>query len=398
MEKNQNSKFKNEKFFGRQKEVSLVWEYIEEGCSLKLAAPRRIGKTFLAKEILRNAQEKGWSAIYINIEGCKTEPAFIDKFISELKEEKWYHKLVKSLDNIKVSLSIITKMGRIEAELEWKRQKANIYRELEKVLVHSKNTIIVLDELTVFLGYLIKTEKDENGNIIKNLEDVKFFLHWLRSLRETPGSKIRWIFCSSISIDSFIAKHELTGTLNNVEPFKIGELCDNEAVGFVKKLAKSKKLSFSDELTEYLLDKLTWKIPYYIKILFDNAYELYIVDKLEINDNLINKAYQRAIQTPSYFNHWIERLKDYGEDKNYAEIILNKLAEAKNGKKENHLFSLIYNEKETDLEKKFKQLGKRLEDEGYIIMDNGIWAFRSPFLRDFWAEETKTIKVSKNTK
>ena len=161
MKKIQESQFKNEKFFGRKTELSLAWEYINEGCSFKLAAPRRIGKTFFAKEILREAQEKDWGAIYINLEGCKTEPAFIDKFISELKEEKWYHKLGKPLDKIKVSLTF----KGIDIEAEWKQMKASIYRDLEKILVHTENTIIVLDELTVFLGYLKKEEKDENGKI-----------------------------------------------------------------------------------------------------------------------------------------------------------------------------------------------------------------------------------------
>ena len=402
MTKMKNSKFKNEKFFGRGKELSLVWEYIEnDRRSLKLAAPRRIGKTFFATEILREAQEKGWGAIYMNLEGCKNEIAFIDKFISELKEEKWYYKVVKSLENIKVSLALITKLGKIEGELEWMSQKANIYRKLENILVHSENTIIVLDELTIFLGYLIKKEKDENGKITENLEDVKFFLHWLRSLRETPGSKIRWIFCSSISIDSFIVKHALSGTLNNVEPFKIGELRDNEPIEFVKKLlTKSKDFSLSDELIIYMLNKLgKYKIPYFIKIIFDNTYNLYKLNNLETNNDLIDNAYQEAIQTPSYFSHWIERLKDYEEDKIYAETILKKLAEVKNGKKEKQLYTLIYNENEKNIDERFKQLGKRLEDEGYIIIsNNGTWAFRSPFLRDFWAKEAKVIKVSKKAR
>ena len=403
MKKSMDSNFKNEKFFGRKTELSLAWEYINERRSFKLAAPRRIGKTFFAIEILREAQEKGWGAIYINLEGCKNEPAFIDKFVSELKEERWYHKLGKSLDKIKIKVSLISSVVDVDVEAEWNRKKADIYRELEEVLVHNENTIIVLDELTVFLGYLKKGGKDENGN----MENIKFFLHWLRSLREKPGSKIRWIFCSSISIDSFISKHELTGTLNNVEPFKIGELCNNESVEFVKKLATSAKLSFPDELITYLLDKLIRsKTPYYIKILFDNIRNLHTLNNFEISTNLIDKAYRETIQTASYFNHWKERLKDYDEDKIYAETILKALAVAKNGKKENHLYVLVEDEnknqnkdkKDIMDEKRFKQLGKRLEDEGYIIINNDTWAFRSPFLRDFWAAETKTIQVSKKVK
>ena len=55
MEKKKESKFVNEKFFGRKKDLTLAREYLEKGYSLKLAAPHRIGKTFFATELLREA-------------------------------------------------------------------------------------------------------------------------------------------------------------------------------------------------------------------------------------------------------------------------------------------------------------------------------------------------------
>ena len=404
MKKNQASKFRNEKFFGRKKELALAWEYLAEGYSLKLAAPRRIGKTFFAKEILRGAEEKGWGAIYITLEKCiksegyKNEIAFIHQFISELKEERWYHKFARNLEEMKVSLdAAVGDLGKIGGELDWKLQKPDIYRKLENILEKSENAIIVLDELTVFLDYLRKEEKDENGKKIENLEDVKSFLHWLRSLREAPGSKIRWIFCSSISIDSFIIKHGFSGTLNNVEPFKVGELRESEPMDFVKHLlGKAKRFPLTDELIIYMLDKLgAYQIPYFIKILFDNTYQLFRLHNREINHNLVDDAYREAIHNASYFSHWIERLKDYGEDRAYAETILSKLAELKNGKKDKQLFVFIFKENE---DKRFKQIGQRLEDEGYIIINDGTWSFRSPFLREFWAKETKVMKVNKKAK
>jgi hypothetical protein len=362
-----------ENFFGREKEIERAWELIEDGNSLILAAPRRVGKSSFAKKLIATAKGKGWSSVYLNLEGIAQEADFIDIFVSQLTKEKWYEKLGNFLETIKLSAKDIT--------VEWNSKKTNIYRELEDNLVHDKDTLIVVDELTIFLNNLRK-EQDKAGLI-----DVNFFLHWLRNLRQVSDTKIRWIFCSSIGIESFTNKHNLSKTINDVTPFKIDELKGNEPELCIKELAKEKNLDFSDKVIRCMLDKLNWYLPYFIQILFKGIVNLHKLDGEKISVETVEKAYKELINS-AYFNTWDERLSDYPEDEIYARLILNELSKSKKGITRNGIQTLIFG-KTNDEDKAdaiATQLLLRLKNDGYIMFDEKgkKYVFRSPLLRDFW--------------
>jgi hypothetical protein len=239
----------------------------------------------------------------------------------------------------------------------------------------------VVDELTIFLNNLRK-ENDKDG-----LTDVNFFLHWLRNLRQISDTKIRWIFCSSIGIESFTNKHNLSKTINDVTPFKIDELKGKEPELFIKALAKSKELDFSDEVIRCMLDKLNWNLPYFIQVLFKGIVNLHKLDDEKISVETVEKAYKELIDS-AYFNTWDERLSDYPEDEVYARLILNELSKSKNGISRNGIQTLIFG-KTNDEDKAVAittHLLSRLKNDGYIMMNDSErkYLFRSPLLRDFW--------------
>ena len=361
---------KGQDFVGRVQEIERAWELLENGNSLLLAAPRRVGKSSFSKKMIEKAKENGWSIVDIDLEGEKTEVDFINAFISKLKEEKWYEKVGDLLEEIKLTLKDNT--------IEWKRKKTSIYRDLKEKLVHDKDTLIVFDELTIFLNYLRKG-KDED-----DLDDVEFFLHWLRGLRQVSDTKIRWIFCSSISIESFTSKHNLSKTINDLTDFKIDELKYDEAVTLIKALAESKKLDFSDEIIDYMLEKLKWKLPYFIQVLFKSVVDLY--DERKLSTDTVDRAYNELINS-THFDTWSERLSYYPEDETYTRLILNELSKSKDGISRDGLQNLIRNKIKNEEKSAtiLTQLLRRLINDGYIMVnDENKYLFRSPLLRDFW--------------
>jgi len=356
-------------FFGREKEIKRAEELLNDGYSLILAAPRRVGKSSFANKMKDVAEEKGWKGFYIELEKSKTEMAFIKRFLTILKGESWFEKF--RVDNLTIKGKIV--------DLSVDIVKNDIYRKIEKVLPYDEDTLIVIDELTIFLDYLL-------DNKIENLNNVSFFLHWLRGLRQEPiGSKIRWIFCSSVSIQNFAHKYNLSDALNNLEEFPIDELKGDEPTVLVKELAKSKKLNFPDAEIQYLLKKLEHKLPYYIQLLLKEIGDL--VENETISKKTIDLAFRNATSTKSIrFNTWIERLKNYGDDKPYALLLLKELAKIKSGQSRENLLLLIY-DKVNDMNKAEDILNRlllMLENEGYIMKMSGKYTFRSPILREFW--------------
>lgn len=378
------SPVEGEDFFGREKELTFAWNHIKKGNSIILSAPRRVGKSSFAKRILSIAKEANWNTLEIDLEEIKSEEGFVKLFVDKLENESWWKKASKIAGNkfeqILQSIKPSLEFGDAKATFEWKAQKTDIYEKLKSLLDHKEETLIMVDEVTVLLNSFIKTDA-ENG-----VTDVEFFLNWLRSFRQITGTKIRWIFCSSIGIDNFTNLYNLSYTLNDVYSLPIGEYTPEKAKEFVKALALSDNIEFSNEQIDYILEKLGWNLPYFIQIYFSKINQLIKIYDKYIDNETFDQAYTNLINEKE-LNTWDERLREYNELEQYARLLLKNLSKVKEGESRNNLQNMLYL-KINDVEKTETVLNKllyMLKNDGYI-MDNleARYTFRSPLLRDFW--------------
>ena len=378
------SPVEGEDFFGREKELTFAWNHIKKGNSIILSAPRRVGKSSFAKRILSIAKEANWNTLELDLEEIKSEEGFVKLFVDKLENENWWKKALtiagNKFDQILQSIKPSLEFGEAKASFEWKAQKADIYEKLKSLLDHKEETLIMVDEVTVLLNSFIKTDA-ENG-----VADVEFFLNWLRSFRQITGTKIRWIFCSSIGIDNFTNLYNLSYTLNDVDSIPIGEYTPEQAKEFINKLALSDNIEFSDEQIDYILEKLGWNLPYFIQIYFSKINQLIKIYDKSIDNGTFDQAYTNLINEKE-LNTWDERLREYNELEQYARLLLKNLSKVKEGESRNNLQNMLYL-KINDEEKTETVLNKllyMLKNDGYI-MDNieARYTFRSPLLRDFW--------------
>ena len=54
-------------FFGREKEIHKANRLLDSSHSLLLSAPRRIGKSSLAKRLIEEKKNHGWKCVYIDL-------------------------------------------------------------------------------------------------------------------------------------------------------------------------------------------------------------------------------------------------------------------------------------------------------------------------------------------
>jgi uncharacterized protein len=377
------SPVEDDNFFGREKELEYLWRHIQKGNSIILSAPRRVGKSSLAKKILKQAKGEGWNTLEINLEEIKSEEGFLKVFISQLQKEDWWEKTKsKSSDLIESLLSGIKLSGEVfgvKGSFEYQKEKENSYDNLKKLLNHGEDTLIMVDELTVLLNSLIEIDS------VNGKKNAEFFLNWLRSFRQVSGTKIHWIFCSSIGIDNFTSQHNLSHTFNDVGPYPIGAFKRETAKELLLQLAESDNIVLSEEIINYKLDKLGWLLPYFIQILFFKFYHLVQVEDREITIETVDEAYNLLINE-KHLNTWEERLNEYNELEIYARDLLKKLSNIKEGESRGVLFNFL-NSKIKDEEKTDSILSKllnMLQNDGYLIESDSKYTFRSPLLRDFW--------------
>jgi len=157
-------------FYGRKDDLRKAWEYyILKGVSLKLSAPRRVGKSSFSKKLLKLAKENGWKTLYLDLQGISTEGEFVKLFKEELQKEEWWknvksktgNTIIKLFDSIK-DLEVAGNKISVNTNV-W---RSDNYGKIKQLIENTEEILIVIDELTIFLNHLMK---QENGKKWKKL-------------------------------------------------------------------------------------------------------------------------------------------------------------------------------------------------------------------------------------
>lgn len=369
-------------FFGREKEIRLANRLLDRRHSLLLSAPRRIGKSSLAKKLLDEKKKQGWKCVYIDLEETNTEDGFLRLVIDAFSSNGiWKHVVSEAAQKLTSVFSKIEKVsiGPFEFNFGKKEERENLYKNLKELIHHDENTFIVIDELTLFLGIL---NKSEDG-----IEKVTYILNWLRSLRQVEKTKIRWLFCGSVGLRNFASSKNLSYTINDLTEFTLDELDRKEAAGLLFELGKSEEIEMNDEIINYILDRLSWNIPYFIQVIFSKLAEDY--DGALTYDK-VDAAYKKLC-SENYLSTWSERLGEYQEYELPARHILKLLSTQPAGVERNILLDrLMTGQEPSNVEKVDLALSKileMLENDGYIMKNGALRTFRSPLLRDYWFDK-----------
>lgn len=366
-------------FFGREKEIRLANKLLDRGHSLLLSAPRRIGKSSLAKKLIDEKKKQGWKCVYIDLEETDTEDGFLRLVIDAFSNNEIWRQVVS--DAAKGLKSIFNKIekvsvGPVEFDLGQREEKENLYKNLKELVNHEKDTFIVVDELTLFLGTLNKTR---NG-----IEKVTYILNWLRSPRQVKGTKIRWLFCGSVGLRNFTSSKNLSYTINDLTEFSLDELDRKEASGLLLELSKSEKIRMSNNVIDYILNKLSWNIPYFIQVIFSKLSEEYYE---ELTTDSVDAAYKKLC-SENYLGTWSERLVEYQEHEMPARQILKELSTRPSGAERNALLDKLMTgqdpSKVDSMDLTLSKVLDMLENDGYIMRNGSLRTFRSPLLRDYW--------------
>lgn len=364
-------------FFGREAELASAWKKLEDGNSLILAAPRRVGKTSFAKKIADIAEQSGWTAIYLDLEGIKTEKEFVEYMIFMLQKcQHIFPRLKEGLKSlISYSKPSVTYKD-VEVKFEMNFPKEDLFRKLNSILedIKDENLLIICDELAIYLDYII-TDRQEVSN-------ADFFLNMLRSYRQIRHNSHRWIFCSSISIESFLERHGLSKSINDVERFRLDELNPVEADGLLAALAESYKVEFPEAARSYLLARVGHALPYYIQLMFSELWNIKIMEAAPIiSKEDVDQAYEMLVQK-QYLNTWAERLNDF-PGKDLMRKVLNAIAKDSNGCSRDVLEMLFMGEDNAN--EVVSNILTALINDGYIVRSrSGQYVFRSFLLRDYW--------------
>jgi hypothetical protein len=366
-------------FVGRQAELASAWDNLKQGNSLLLASPRRVGKSSFARKLIDIARAQAWQAIYLDLQGVHDENEFAALLAQAAKEVR-----EKESRWARFSGTIQDLFGRVKkveisgVGVELEKQLDRFYQQLEQRLTSDKPLLVVVDELAVFLQAL----SDLGGN-----KRVEMFLNWLRRLRQEQSGHIAWIFCSSISITSFVAQNKLSHTVNDLYSFNLGEMTTSEATSLLNMLCQGAKVkAFTDEEVILILERIGWKIPFFIQLFFKKFMEARAIRPEDTLSQLIDGIFEQVTSEQQLFT-WSERLAGYGRYEAAARTLLNYLCLPEHQSERAYLESIVVHDSEGIGTPKevYAEVKQMLDNDGYLVTNQaGDISFRSPIIRQYW--------------
>jgi hypothetical protein len=365
---------------------------LEAGRSIQMPAPRRIGKTWLIGKLAEDLRAAGWLCISIDLQGMRTEREFFRTLCQEIEKSQDLHRSALAhllgwfRHHIKDGAGAASLLQLLTQGVDPRAFSESLIESLDG---HGKKTVVLIDEISLFVQDLAKTDPDA----------ARAFLYHLRNLREA-NRNVRWLFTGSIGLDVIAARFGLQGALIDMDIFELRPFNEDEARAFLEELREQNRLHTPFEFGEGAFDKsareLGWLAPYYLDLLANTMRPTGPVARSGLATATVadvEAAIEKLLQPAQrgHFATWREHLeKNFPKDQTaQLHAILGILCENADGEQAGTILARFIGEFPNATRRELMDRLTDLASGGFLVEAGDRWRFRSGLLRRYWAKWMK---------
>lgn len=374
------------KYFPRDKIVKKILRKLGNGENLLLSAPRRIGKSTILKYIVKNP-EKNQIAKYMIVQSVNTQDEFFKLLFNELLDQKIFEGLENYLKKgsaiLKKYASRVTGLN-LSGSVQIGDEKINYYNECLSLIESMKTTkqvVIFVDEFPDTLNNILEKDRDDAINFLQKNRDLRM---------KFSEKNIQFVYTGSTGLKNVVRKLDKLDLINDIDTIAVPPFKTEEARELIQRLVlgfqtEIEEFELQEETIEYILEKITWKLPYYIQIILDELFNHFEDNEERITNATVDLILSEIVKSKSshadYFENWKGRLKKAFKDQDhtFAIEVLNEIS--KHGLIDyNKLHDMSVEHNVSDL----KYVVDVLEHDGYISEDAKKYGFNSILLKEWW--------------
>lgn len=303
---------------GRGRELKTLYDTLVNGQSVLLIAPRRLGKTSLALEVLKRLQNDGHFIAEVDIFKVISKREFAEKIVSSALKNK---KLPDIFNKLKTGLAAIFKNVQLkqvvedfEFILDFGSSSADENRLFE-------NSLEFLNEFSAKHKKHIFVLLDEFGDVTKlNGEDI---LKKMRAIVQRQQN-VTYLFAGSQeSVMKHIFGDRKSPFFRFATMVELGDLPIAETAAYIKRKFTSLGFKIGDPVANEIVE-LTEGHPYYTQLLCQKIYLDIKGDKEVMTAEDVKDGLDSAIVSErQYFEELWQRLRE----KKHHVIITKTIAE-----------------------------------------------------------------------
>ncbi len=384
---------RGEDYFGREDLIETLWSRLRTD-NVLLAAPRRFGKTGAMFRLLDEPREP-FRPIYINVEDTTTAAGFMVELLAALLRDRHFSRVLRDLwagtrgfgawlRNLPISIDL----GGLKIELREKTEVGKNWpaygqKVMELLARQGPRLLLLIDEFAIMASSIQKQDPDE----------VARFLRWFRSARLAPETQTRFVLGSSINLLSTLDSMGLVDTVNDLSIVRLKPFSQETAERFIEHVFAARKLHLAPEVKETILDLLGAPIPYLLAVLLTATFDRQRATGEDVDASTVRAVFEEDLlggATAATFHHYRSRLDEYytPREARAAKSLLGTLSRAQRPLEQGTVYQLFL--KTLGLAaapqnaEEFLQLMNKLENDFYVIKEDGSFTFFSRVLGAWW--------------
>jgi uncharacterized protein len=263
-----------DRFWGRERELTLFIEDLDAGANILLVAQRRIGKTSLMHQVSLQIQDR-YLCLHVDLEQSSSAADAIAELSAATRQDaKLWDKTKKIFGNILQSIDKVDSLQVAGLKIalrggltggDW-QDKGD--RLLEALANADRPVVIFFDEVPILVSRLLKGE--DFVITPERRRQVDEFMSWLRANSQKYQGKVRMVLTGSIGLEPILRQAGLSATINHLAPFELGYWSAETARGCLAALAQNYGVNFEPGAIDHILENLGVLVPYHVQMFFDS--------------------------------------------------------------------------------------------------------------------------------
>ena len=269
-----------DRFFDREAELQDLRERVRDGTHTLLTAQRRMGKTSLVRELLRQlAQERDFATVFVDLEAANDPADAVAEIAIRAKpvQSAWTRILSGFANRLGDVRDHIDELALHELKVKlragidagtWQRQGDQVFAALAS---SDKRVVLAIDELPILVNRLLKGPDYRITPDRKATADQ--FLAWLRKNGQDHRGAVTLIISGSVSLEPVLRQAGLSAHANIYSPLELHPWSHDTATRCLAALAQSYDLDLAADVRTEVCRRLRCCVPHHIQQFFDYLHQ-----------------------------------------------------------------------------------------------------------------------------
>ena len=269
-----------DRFFDREAELQDLRERVRDGTHTLLTAQRRMGKTSLVRELLRQLDNEGdFATIFVDLEASNDPADAVAEIAIQARPVQGAWTRIRSgfANQLRDARDHIEELGLLELKVKlragidagnWQQQGDQVFAALAS---SEKPVVLAIDELPILVNRLLKGQNYRITPERKAAADQ--FLAWLRKNGQEHRDKVVLIVSGSVSLEPVLRQAGLSAHANIYSPLELHPWSHDTAAHCMAALARTYALNLPADVRTAVCRRLRCCVPHHVQQFFDYLHQ-----------------------------------------------------------------------------------------------------------------------------